>query len=158
MRLLFVCTGNICRSPVADAVARARIAALGLDWMADSAGTGSWHTGEAPDPRAIETGARRGYDLAGLRARAVEPEDFRRFDHLIALDSGHYRHLRNLQPRGTGGRVSRLMDWQAGAGTADVPDPYYGDISDFEQVLDLVESGVDALISALQAGHTQPSG
>ena len=82
MRLLFVCTGNICRSPVADAVARARIAALGLDWMADSAGTGSWHTGEAPDPRAIETGARRGYDLAGLRARAVEPEDFRRFDHL----------------------------------------------------------------------------
>jgi len=149
MRLLFVCTGNICRSPTAEAVARARLAALGLDWRVDSAGTSDWHAGEAPDRRAIEAGAARGYALDGLTARAVEPEDFIRFDHLLAMDAGHERFLRRLAPDGVTGGISRLLDWAPDCGAADVPDPYYGPDGGFGHVLDLVEAGVDGLIGSL---------
>lgn len=154
MRILFVCTGNICRSPTADGVARARIAALGLDWMIDSAGTGDWHAGESPDERATETAARRGYDLSPLRARAVDRADFDRFDHLIAMDASHERFLRRLAPGRSGGQVSRLMDWVDAPAERDVPDPYYGHDDGFERVLDQIEAGVDGLIARL----SQPSG
>lgn len=158
MRLLFVCTGNICRSPTADAVARSRVAGLGLDWTVDSAGTGGWHEGEAPDPRAIEAGARRGYDLASLRARAVEIADFTRFDHIIALDRGHERHLRRMAPSGTGAQISRLMVWAGPGVPLDVPDPYYDDGDAFTDVLDLVERGIDGFIAAHGGQGRQPSG
>ena len=151
MRLLFVCTGNICRSPTAEAVARARLDALGLDWTAASAGTSGWHAGEAPDPRAVAAGAGRGYDLAPIRARAVDVDDFTRFDHLVAMDLGHDRFLRRLAPGGLHGAVSRLMDWADGGTAADVPDPYYGGDAGFDRVLDLVEAGVDGLIGTLRA-------
>ncbi|WP_300542583.1 low molecular weight protein-tyrosine-phosphatase [Maricaulis sp.] len=150
MRVLFVCTGNICRSPTAEAVARARVAAQGLDWDVDSAGTGDWHAGEAPDARAAAAARHRGYDLTALRARAVTIEDFQCFDHLIALDAGHEAFLRRMAPPGSAGAVSRLLDWTGETPHRDVPDPYYGADGEFETVLDMVEAGVDGLIAGLR--------
>ncbi|MEP3072780.1 MAG: low molecular weight protein-tyrosine-phosphatase [Maricaulis sp.] len=158
MQLLFVCTGNICRSPTAEAVARARIGPLGLAWRVDSAGTSGWHEGEPPDPRSQAAAAARGYSFDGLAARALTADDFTRFDHILAMDSGHRSHLRRLAPSGAAGRISRLMDWAPGVAMDDVPDPYYGTDAGFEDVLDLVEAGVDGLIAALRAQPGQASG
>lgn len=155
MRILFVCTGNICRSPTADAVARQRIAAAGLDWHVDSAGTGGWHVGEAPDDRAVAAGAARGYDLSELQAREVDPADFIRFDHVIAMDHSHQRFLRRMPGADRGARVSLMMAW-AGEPDGDVPDPYYGGEDGFDAVLDMIESAVDGLIARL--GTAQSSG
>ncbi len=146
--ILFVCTGNICRSPMAEGAAEAIAARMGKDMVFDSAGTGDWHAGEPPDPRAIETAAKRGYDISGQRARAVQNADFTRFDHLIGLDSSHRRWLmtardaRHLKDR----PVSRLLDWSVGSALQDVPDPYYGEMADFERALDLIEKGVEGLL------------
>ncbi len=147
--VLFICTGNICRSPLAEAVARARANEAGKALHLESAGTGDWHQGERPDPRAISAGKARGYDLSDLTARAVEDEDFRRFDHLVALDSGHHRWLLNRRAalRAPERPISRLMDWSVGLAGKDVPDPYYGDADEFEKVLDLIEKGVSGLVA-----------
>ena len=147
--ILFVCTGNICRSPLAEAVARTRAEAAGKAFNFDSAGTGDWHAGERPDPRAAAAGERRGYDLSGQVARAVEESDFTRFDHIVALDSGHLRwlHQRRAALRLPERPMSRLMDWSIGLAGRDVPDPYYGEDADFDAALDLIEKGVDGLIA-----------
>lgn len=154
MRLLFVCTGNICRSPTADAVARTRLSTVGLDWQVDSAGTGGWHAGEAPDERAAAAGAARGHDFSGLSAREVEPEDFSHFDHIIAMDRSHLRALRAMPGANRGARcrarISLMMDW-AGETGVDVPDPYYGGEDGFERVLDMIERSVDGLIGQLRS-------
>ena len=149
--ILFVCTGNICRSPCAEAVARMLADKAGKPLLIDSAGTGDWHVGERPDPRAIKAASARGYDLSGLTARAVEDEDYHRFDHLIAMDDSHKRWL--LEARA--GRqlpdtpVSLLMDWSVGLAGTSVPDPYYGDEADFERMLDLIEKGCQGLVARL---------
>lgn len=146
--VLFVCTGNICRSPLAQGVAEAMAARLDKSMVFDSAGTGDWHAGEAPDPRAIEVAARRGYEIAHQRARALSDEDFDRFDHVIGMDAGHKRWLitardaRRLEDR----PVSMLMDWSIGLAGQDVPDPYYSDSAAFEHALDLIEKGVGGLL------------
>jgi len=116
----------------------------------DSAGTHDYHVGDPPDPRAIEHGKRRGYDLARLRARRIDNGDFKTFDLLIACDRGHHRILQRLAPPEAADRVTMLLDYAPELGLTDVPDPYYGSAKDFEHVLDLVEKAADGLLAAVK--------
>ncbi|MEL6862058.1 MAG: low molecular weight protein-tyrosine-phosphatase, partial [Pseudomonadota bacterium] len=118
-RLLFVCLGNICRSPAADGIARRMAADRGLDWYIDSAGTGAWHVGNPPDPRMIEAAAMRGIDLTPLHARQAEPDDFLRFDHIFAMDRSNLADLSAIRPSNAPASLDLFL------GDADVPDPYY---------------------------------
>ncbi len=150
MRVLFVCTGNICRSPTADGVFRRMVADAGLacSVRVDSAGTHGYHIGDAPDPRSVEAAARRGYDLSSLRARKVEQADFDRFELIVAMDQGHLSHLERMCPAGHAGKLVLMMNFSDDFRGRDVPDPYYGGESGFEVVLDMIE---DALIGLLQS-------
>ncbi len=154
-RVLMVCTGNICRSPTAEVVLRHRLQALGLsEWVdVDSAGTHAWHHGNPPDERSIAHAARRGYDLKGLRARPVAPDDFETCDWLIAMDDGHAHHLLKTAPTAARPKVRTLMSFMDAPPLPIVPDPYYGGAAGFEVVLDLVEQGCDALARHLQYQH-----
>lgn len=130
-----VCTGNICRSPTMEAVFRARAAALGRSLLIDSAGTASYHVGEAPDPRSQAAALARGYDLSAQRARQVRvPEDFARFDRILAADRSHLAWLRRHAPAEHLGKLSLLLE------DADLPDPYYGEAAGFVEVLAAVEA------------------
>lgn len=144
-RLLFVCLGNICRSPAADGIARAMVSKHDLDWRIDSAGTGAWHAGSPPDPRMIEAAAERGIDLTPLRARQAEPDDFLRFDHIFAMDRSNLSDLTAMQPQN--GRASLQLFLE----TDEVPDPYYGGPDGFERVLDLIEARMEILFRTLGA-------
>ncbi len=148
MRILAVCLGNICRSPTAEAVLRAKAEAADLRIDVDSAGTGDWHIGNAPYPPAIEAGAGRGYDLAPLRARQVTRADFDAFDLILAMDSSNHQTLERLRPIGSDTPVRLFLSYAAGAPVTDVPDPYY--TRDFEAALDLIEAASDGLIAQLQ--------
>lgn len=151
VRVLFVCTGNICRSPSAEGIARTMAAERGLarHFEFDSAGTHGYHIGEAPDPRSIRHAARRGYDLTSLRARKLQIDDFDRFDWLLALDAGHLQFMRSASPAAATGKLRLALDFSPRLAGRDVPDPYYGDAAEFEQVLDLLEEGCAALLDAL---------
>lgn len=153
MNILFVCLGNICRSPTAEGVARhlAQREAPQLGLSFDSAGTGDYHIGKPPDARAIQAARARGYDIAGLRARQVAVEDFQRFDLLLAMDEQNLRDLRALAPRGQAQRAQLFLSYCSDADCTAVPDPYYGGVDHFEQVLDLVEQGARGLFAALRA-------
>jgi protein-tyrosine phosphatase len=146
-RVLFVCAGNICRSPAAEAVFRKMCAAQGVIAVADSAGVGGWHAGEAPDPRMQAAAARRGYDLSGLRARQARPGDFAAFDLVLAMDRANLRGLEAIRPP-SGAGLRLFLDF-ADAGTLDTPDPYYGGPADFERALDLIEAGAAGLVAHL---------
>jgi protein-tyrosine phosphatase len=147
MRVLMVCLGNICRSPTAEAVLRAKLEAAGLAErvVVDSAGTGDWHIGSPPDPRSQRHAAKRGYDLSALRGRQVAEADFRRFDLILAMDEDNLADLQRLAPESTSCAELRLF-----ADTA-VPDPYAGGAAGFEQVLDLVETASDTWVKNLAA-------
>jgi protein-tyrosine phosphatase len=151
--VLFVCMGNICRSPTAEGVFRAAIEQqnLGARIRADSAGTGDWHVGAPPDRRAIAAARRRGYDLAALRARQVELTDFARFGWILAMDRGNLRELEAMRPSAFAGHLGLFLDLAPGLGVREVPDPYYGGSDGFERVLDLVETASAALIERLRA-------
>jgi protein-tyrosine phosphatase len=154
MRILFVCMGNICRSPTAEGVMRRLLEDEGLaDRIeVESAGTGAWHVGEPPDERATLAARRRGITLSGA-AQQVRPEDFRRFDLLIALDRSNLRELLAVAPDEEAAEKVRLLrefDPAAG-GDLDVPDPYYGGDRGFETVLDMVERACRGLIDELRA-------
>lgn len=146
LRVLVVCLGNICRSPTGEAVLRQRLALHGLADRVDvdSAGTGNWHVGEAPDGRSQRHAGRRGYDLSGLRARQVVDADYRRFDLLLAMDEDNLSNLERGRPPNASAEL-RLF------ATAPVPDPYSGGPEGFEHVLDLIETASDALVAELQA-------
>ena len=152
MRILFVCLGNICRSPTAEAVLRALAAreAPELPIEVDSAGTAGYHIGQPPDPRTREAAARRGYDLSTLRARIVEPGDFERFDLILAMDHENLEVLRRRAPRDARERLRLFLEFAPAGGPAEVPDPYYGGPNGFEEVLDLVEAATRGLLTHLR--------
>lgn len=151
-RILFVCMGNICRSPTAEAVFRdvVRRHGQGLDVVVDSAGTHAYHVGEPPDSRAIEAARRRGIAMEHLRARLVTREDFLSFDHVLAMDEQNAEHLQRLAPAGHRATLRLFMEFAPETGRLDVPDPYYGGESGFEQVLDLVEEASRGLLASLR--------
>lgn len=130
--VLFVCMGNICRSPLAEGAFRAEAERLGLDVLVDSAGTGDWHAGHPPDPRAIAVARRNGVDISGLRARQVAPADFRRFTHIYALDHDNLRGLLRIAPADATAEVGLLLNLVDGHVGRAVADPYYGEESDFD--------------------------
>jgi protein-tyrosine phosphatase len=143
--ILFVCLGNICRSPLAEAAFRAEAERLGLDARVDSAGTGDWHVGRPPDPRARAAAARGGVDISHLRARQVAPGDFTRFDHIVALDLDNYRDLERMKPAGSRASLSLLLDHVPGREGTAVADPYYGDDCDFDTTWSDVTQAARAL-------------
>lgn len=152
MRILFVCLGNICRSPTAEAVLRELAAreAPELRLEVDSAGTAAYHVGQPPDPRTRAAAARRGYDLSTLRARTVEPADFERFDLILAMDRDNLTALQRRAPSHAHQRLHLFLEFSPDAAPEDVPDPYYGGPNGFEEVLDLVEAATRGLLTHLR--------
>lgn len=150
--VLFVCLGNICRSPLAEAAFRREAERLGLDVEIDSAGTGDWHIGYPPDPRAAAVAARNGIDISALRARQVDADDFRKFDHIVALDSNNLSDLERLRPEGGKARLSLLLDHAEGREGQAVADPYYGEDSHFDLAWDDVSAGARGLSLRIASG------
>lgn len=152
MRILFVCLGNICRSPTAEAVLRDLLAreAPELSVEIDSAGIGDWHIGEPPDQRALVAARRRGLDMSRLRARQIVSEDFARFDFILAMDRANLSDLRGRAPTQYRERVRLFLEFAPDLGIDEVPDPYYGGAAGFEDVLDLTEQAARGLLSHLR--------
>lgn len=151
-RILFVCLGNICRSPTAEAVLRDLLAreAPELSVEIDSAGIGDWHIGEPPDQRALVAARRRGLDMSRLRARQIVGEDFARFDFILAMDRANLSELRGRAPTQYRERVRLFLEFAPDLGIDEVPDPYYGGAAGFEDVLDLAEQAARGLLSHLR--------
>lgn len=149
--ILFVCMGNICRSPTAEGVLRRRAAAAGLELHIDSAGTHAYHVGEAPDARSTRHAARRGYDLSQQRARQVQAGDFERFDHVLAMDRANLALLQRRCPPALHHKLALFMSYASRHPAEEVPDPYYGGVQGFDQVLDYIEDAADGLIRTLRA-------
>ena len=150
--VLFVCLGNICRSPLAEAAFRREAERLGIEVEIDSAGTGDWHIGYPPDPRAAAVAARNGIDISDLKARQVTPDDFRRFDHIVALDANNLRDLERLRPPGAKAQLSLLLDHVAGREGEAVADPYYGEDAHFDSAWADVAAGAEALARRIAQG------
>jgi len=152
VRILFVCLGNICRSPTAEAVLRHLAAreAPRLQVEIDSAGTADYHVGAAPDPRSQRAALRRGIDISGLRARQVTAHDFLRFDLILAMDRENLRDLLAMKPDRADAEVRLFMEYAPSLGVLEVPDPYYRDAGGFEEVLDLAAAASRGLLAELQ--------
>ncbi len=151
MKILFVCLGNICRSPSAEGVLRHALLtkAPHLQIEIDSAGTHDYHAGSAPDRRAIEAARRRGIDLSHLRARSVSAEDFAHYDLILAMDEQNLSELQQRAPAALRGRIRLVMDYAPAAMSRNVPDPYYGGAAGFEEVLDLLEEAAAGVLQEL---------
>jgi len=152
-RVLFVCLGNICRSPTAEGVLRGIAARefAGVPLYVDSAGTADYHVGDPPDRRTVAAARRRGYDLSSLRARRVAPADFENFDYILAMDRANLAELEQVGQGIAGAHLALFLDFAPQLEVAEVPDPYYGGIEDFERVLDLCEAGARGLLLAFVA-------
>lgn len=152
VKVLFVCTGNICRSPTAEGVFRHLVRQAGLDDRieTDSAGTHGYHVGEAPDPRSQQAARARGVDLSDLRARKVTMGDFADFDYILAMDRGHLTQLQRMMTQESRATVKLFLDYAPGAVKREVPDPYYGEGTHFTEVLDLCEAGAMGLLEAIR--------
>ena len=150
MSILFVCMGNICRSPTAEGVFRYHVSQAGLDErvMIDSAGTHAYHVGEPPDRRAMAAAARRGMSLEGIRARRVADEDFERFDYIIAMDEDNLYRLKDQSPPEHHEKLRLFLEFSS-SNQREVPDPYYGGSAGFERVLELVEDASRGLLETL---------
>ncbi|KHJ51760.1 low molecular weight phosphotyrosine protein phosphatase [Halomonas sp. NyZ770] len=150
-RVLFVCLGNICRSPTAEGVFQQAVVRAGLDdrITIDSCGVGDWHVGKAPDPRSQAAARQRGIEIGHLRARQLKVSDFHEFDYVLGMDRENLAAMRALQPASSQAQVGLLLDY-AGLPQSDVPDPYYGGDEGFEQVLDLIERASQGLLDELQ--------
>lgn len=152
IKVLFVCLGNICRSPTAEGVFRHLVEKAGLKarFVIDSAGTGDWHVGHPPDARACAAAAKRGYDLKPLRGRQVSRKDFREFDYVLTMDEENMRALNRISPPEHKSKIRLLGDFCA-EGARTVPDPYGGKARDFERVLDLIEDAAQGLLRHIRA-------
>jgi len=147
--ILFVCLGNICRSPMAEGAMRAAAEQAGLELTIDSAGTGDWHVGNPPDPRAVAEAGANGVDIAGLRARQVTREDFMRFTHVLALDDQNLRNLEALAPSDASAELALLLDMVPGREGEPVADPYFGGDEGFQQTWADVTAAAQALVARL---------
>ncbi len=157
MEVLFVCMGNICRSPTAQGVFAKALREAGLeDWVAvDSAGTHAYHVGESPDPRAQKTAKARGIDLRSLRARRATAEDFLRFDYVLAMDQDNLASLAEICPPGSEHKLKLLMEFAPELRIREVPDPYYGGVGGFERVFDMVEAAAQGLLADIRDRHLE---
>lgn len=150
--VLFVCTGNICRSPTAEGVFRKLVEDAGLAGRIEAASAGmiDHHAGHAPDPIAQTVAARNGYDIGGQRARRIEKRDFAKYHYVVALDRGHHRQLMAERPEGSDARLRLMMEFAPSFGTLDVPDPYGRSEGDFERALGMIEAGSAGLLDAIR--------
>lgn len=149
--VLFVCLGNICRSPLAEAVARREFERAGLALPVDSCGTGGWHIGDGADPRSVRAGADAGYDLDSHRARQLEAADFTRWRWLLAMDAANLRDMRAQCPAPLHGRLGLFLEFAGVQAGGEVPDPYYGGTEGFRDVVALVQDGVQGLIERIRS-------
>ncbi len=156
--ILFVCMGNICRSPAAEGFFCHHLerSTLAGTVSADSAGTHSYHIGNSPDPRAVDAAARFGVDISGLRARRVTTADFLHFDRIIAMDQGNLEDLRRLAPPAPKSRLELMLAHAPGAGVGEIPDPYYGSRQDFAHMCDLLDQATRGLVRALESVAGEP--
>lgn len=152
VRVLFVCLGNICRSPTAEGVLRHRLLRAGLDdrVLVDSCGTGDWHVGKSPDSRAVAAAAARGIDLTTLRARQFRASDLDTFDYILTMDRQNLADVRDIWHQQGGTEPRLFLDLLPDTPEDEVPDPYFGGEDGFEEVLDLIEAASDALISEIR--------
>jgi protein-tyrosine phosphatase len=155
IRVLFVCLGNICRSPTAEGVFRDRVARAGLAHAiaTDSAGTHDYHIGDPPDPRARAAARRRGVDISDLRGRQIARADFEHFHYVLAMDRSNLRNLSRLCPKGAESRLRLFLEFAPDGAPDEVPDPYYGGAEGFEHVLDLAEAAADGLLAHIREFH-----
>ncbi len=155
VRVLFVCLGNICRSPTAEGIFTQTVKNAGLDKsiVVDSAGTGDWHIGLPPDKRAIIAAGERDVDLTGLRARQVSSIDFASFDYVLAMDDANLRDLKIMQPSDFTGHLSLFLSFAENTKTTEVPDPYYGGEEGFTQVFDLIAEASEGLLNHIKNTH-----
>lgn len=148
--VLFVCLGNICRSPTAEAVFKKRAKDAGFSVWCDSAGTGGWHHGDSPDKRAMAAGRKRGYSFAGQSARQVEVNDFEIFDYILAMDTQNLLDLQEICPPEYRPKLKLFLDFATHTDANEVPDPYYGGTAGFDQVINLIEMASEGLIVAIK--------
>ena len=155
LRLLMLCMGNICRSPMAEGALRARLLQAGMagEVQVDSAGTGGWHAGDPPDPRAIATAAAHGVDIAGLRARQLHAGDFDRFDWILCADRDNLAQAGARKPVVSHGRPVLLLEWAGVGGGREVPDPYAGGPRDFTRAWKLVDDAATRIVARVRAGR-----
>ena len=160
VRILFVCMGNICRSPTAEAVFRHLVEKAGLveHIHIDSAGTHDYHIGDPPDARTLHAAKRRGYDMSNLRGRQVEASDFGRFDYVLAMDEANLEILKRLRPREAQSHLGLFLEFAEHHKEREVPDPYYGGAGGFERVLDMVEDAANGLLQHIRHKHLKAPG
>lgn len=156
MRLLMVCLGNICRSPLAEGAVRAHLDRSGLDWVeVDSAGTGGWHAGEPPDRRSIAVAAGFGVDIGGQRARKLHAADFQHFDWLLCADRSVLRDVRAMTPSGSPAQAALLLEWAGVSEGGEVPDPYTGGPEDFRRVWAMVDDAAAGIVARLASARSR---